>query len=83
MQNLTNLFRNPDLRTVTWVWSGSLVSFFGGALAGLFSWLVGTGPGAGMGAMFLFTCALGTLTCLAGYLSPALRNVERDLLDAM
>ncbi len=40
--------------------------------------LVGSGPGAGMGCMFLFTCILGTLICLAGFLSPALRNVEKE-----
>jgi hypothetical protein len=32
--------------------------------------------------MFLFTATLGTLTCLGGYLFPALRNVEHDLPDA-
>jgi MFS transporter, DHA3 family, macrolide efflux protein len=54
---------------------GSLVSALGG--------VVGTGPGAGMGLMFLITCAVGTLVCLAGYLFPALRNVEKDLPDVV
>jgi MFS transporter, DHA3 family, macrolide efflux protein len=45
--------------------------------------LVGTGPGAGMGVMFLFTCVIGTLVCLSGYLFPALRNVEKDLPDVI
>lgn len=48
----------------------------GGSLAGHFGWLVGTGPGAGMGLMFLCTCILGTLTCLGGLLVPAVRRVE-------
>lgn len=40
----------------------------GGALVGTFGWLVGIGPGAGMGLMFVFTSIAGTLVCLAGYL---------------
>ncbi|MBN1201676.1 MAG: MFS transporter [Anaerolineae bacterium] len=53
----------------------------GGALAGIFGPLVGTGPGAGMGLIFVMTATLGALTCASGYLVPALRNVERDLPD--
>jgi MFS family permease len=53
----------------------------GGSLTPIFGGLVGTGPGAGMGLMFLCTCVMGTAVCLGGYLSPALRNVERDLPD--
>jgi MFS transporter, DHA3 family, macrolide efflux protein len=53
----------------------------GGSLAPVLGGVVGIGPGAGMGAMFLFTCVVGTLVCLAGYLFPALRNVEQDLPD--
>lgn len=48
----------------------------GGFLEATLGCLVGTGPGAGMGAMFLFTCVSGLLISLAGYLSPALRHVE-------
>jgi DHA3 family macrolide efflux protein-like MFS transporter len=51
----------------------------GGGLAGVFGPLVGTGPGAGMALIFLFTAFCGTLISLSGYLIPALRNVERDL----
>ncbi len=40
--------------------------------------LVGSGPGAGMGFMFLFTFLLGTTSCLLGFLSPALRSVEKE-----
>ena len=50
----------------------------GGALAGVFGPLLGTGPGAGMGLMFLLTCVIGLLICLFGYLNPAVRNVEQE-----
>ena len=53
----------------------------GGALAGVFGGLVGTGPGAGMGAMFLFTASGGVLLCLSGYAIRAVRRVELDLPD--
>ncbi len=48
----------------------------GGPLPGLLSGLVGTGPGAGMSAMFLFTAVLGGLTGALGLLSPAIRELE-------
>jgi hypothetical protein len=41
--------------------------------------LVGSGPGAGMGFIFLITGILGALVGLGGYLFPAIRNAE-DLL---
>jgi hypothetical protein len=50
----------------------------GGSLAGVFGFLVGTGPGAGMGLMFVCTCVLGLLTSLSGFLVPAVRRVEED-----
>lgn len=50
----------------------------GGQLAGTFGWLVGIGPGAGMGLMFVCTCILGTLISLSGYLFPEVRNIEED-----
>ncbi len=49
----------------------------GGNLVDVFGWLVGTGPGAGMALMFAGTCILGTLTCLVGFLIPAVRDVDR------
>jgi len=50
----------------------------GGSLTTAFGWLVGLGPGAGMGVMFLFTAVAGTAMSLAGYLVRAVRNVESD-----
>ncbi|MEZ4657152.1 MAG: MFS transporter [Caldilineaceae bacterium] len=52
-----------------------------GALASVFGWLVGTGPGAGIGMMFVCTAILGGLMSLSGYLVAAVRNVEVDLAD--
>jgi hypothetical protein len=48
----------------------------GGSWAGTFGWLVGTGPGAGMGLMFACTCLLGTLTALLGFLMPSIQQLE-------
>lgn len=53
----------------------------GGALAATLGWLVGTGPGAGMGLMFVISGLLGGAIALGGYLVPAIRNVERELPD--
>jgi MFS transporter, DHA3 family, macrolide efflux protein len=53
----------------------------GGVWAARFGWLVGTGPGAGIGLMFVCTAFLGTLMSLSGYLIPALRQVETALPD--
>jgi hypothetical protein len=50
-----------------------------GVLADSLRWLVGTGPGAGMALMFVASALLGAMVALAGYLFPAVRNVE-DLL---
>lgn len=50
-----------------------------GPLADVFGGLLGTGPGAGMALIFLFTAFGGALISLSGYLIPALRNVEDDL----
>lgn len=52
-----------------------------GVLAPILGPLVGTGAGAGMGTMFLFTAIGGMLISLSGYLIPAIRHVERNLLD--
>jgi DHA3 family macrolide efflux protein-like MFS transporter len=75
-------------RPVGYLLAGPLADHFfepgmvsGGALSGIFGGLTGTGPGAGIAVMFLFTAVMGTVTCLGGYLVPALRNVETDLPD--
>jgi len=52
-----------------------------GSLAPILGDLVGTGAGAGMASMFLFTAVGGMLVSLSGYLVPAIRHVEYDLLD--
>ncbi len=48
----------------------------GGVLAGSVGRLVGTGPGAGMAAMFLCTSLLGALTGVLGLLSPSVRRLD-------
>jgi DHA3 family macrolide efflux protein-like MFS transporter len=53
----------------------------GGALANMFGWLVGTGPGSGFGLLILLCGVGGTLIGLAGYLIPSLRNVDTVLPD--
>lgn len=53
----------------------------GGSLAGIFGWLVGTGPGAGPAILFLVMGALGSLLSLVGYLFPHIRNVENIIPD--
>ena len=53
----------------------------GGAWTAAFGWLVGVGPGAGMGLMFVFAGLLGAAVGLAGYLFPAVRNVEDIMPD--
>ncbi len=53
----------------------------GGALAPVFGWLVGTGPGSGMGLLILITGLLGAFVGLVGYAVPAIRNAEDILPD--
>lgn len=53
----------------------------GGSLAPIFSWLVGTGTGAGIALLFVFTGLLAALTGLSGYLFPVVRNAEDILPD--
>jgi predicted MFS family arabinose efflux permease len=53
----------------------------GGALAPVLGRLVGTGPGAGMASIFLFTATGGFTVCLLGYLWREVRHVELDLPD--
>lgn len=53
----------------------------GGALAQLFGPLVGTGPGAGMALILVFTGILGATAGVVGYLTPAIRNAESLMPD--
>jgi MFS family permease len=53
----------------------------GGSLAPVFSWLVGTGTGAGMALLFVVTGLLAALTGLSGYLFPVVHNAEDILPD--
>ena len=75
-------FTNP----ITPLIAGPLADFVlepamrqGGTLTGVFGWLVGIGPGAGMALIVIFSGLGGALVGLAGYLFPAVRNAE-DLL---
>lgn len=53
----------------------------GGALTGAFGWLVGAGPGAGMGLIVVISGSLGIAVSLGGYLFPVIRNAETLLPD--
>ena len=53
----------------------------GGSLASTFGGLVGTGPGAGMGLLFVLGAFGGTLAGLGGYLFPQIRHAEAILPD--
>ncbi len=51
------------------------------SLSQTFGWLVGIGPGAGMGLIIFFCGFGGILAGLAGYFIPAIHNAEAILLD--
>jgi hypothetical protein len=51
------------------------------ALSSALGWLVGTGPGAGMGLLMVICGIMGTTIAVGGYFVPALRNVETVLPD--
>jgi hypothetical protein len=53
------------------------------ALARTMTPLVGSGPGSGMGLMFVLFGLLGTLVTVAGYLYRPVRNIETILPDAV
>jgi len=53
----------------------------GGWGEGLFGWLVGTGPGAGMGLMMVLAGAVGVILGLTGFIVPSIRNLERLIPD--
>ena len=52
-----------------------------GVWTALFGWLVGVGPGAGIGLLFVLTSLIGALAALSGYAIPAVRNIETILPD--
>jgi MFS family permease len=75
-------FTNP----ITPIIGGVLADFVlepamltGTVLPNTFSWLVGTGPGAGMGLLMVFCGIAISLVGVVGYFIPAVRNAE-DLL---
>ncbi len=53
----------------------------GGALSGMFGWLVGVGPGAGIGLLFVLLGIVVTLVSLSGYAFKTIRDVEKDIPD--
>ena len=53
----------------------------GGALADVFGWLAGTGPGAGMGLLTVLMGLMVVLTGFAGYSFQLIRDVEKLLPD--
>ncbi|MDD4307684.1 MAG: MFS transporter [Thermoplasmata archaeon] len=54
----------------------------GGHLAETFGWLVGTGPGAGMGLMILLSSMVSAVVGAISLNVPWIRNVERIIPDA-
>jgi len=53
----------------------------GGALSSTFGALVGTGPGAGMGLMFVLAGGMAALIAILAYTVPTLREVESRIPD--
>ncbi|MEM7131819.1 MAG: MFS transporter [Chloroflexota bacterium] len=53
----------------------------GGTWASLWGGLVGVGPGAGIGLIFVLTSIIGIIGALSGYFFPAIRNIETILPD--
>jgi len=68
----------PVADVILRVWDTPLAN---GSLVEQFSGLVGTGPGAGMGLMFVCTSIMGVTVSLVFYAIPAIRKVEDDLPD--
>jgi len=53
----------------------------GGAGVPLFGWLVGSGPGAGMGLLMVMAGAIGIILGLIGFVVPSIRNLETLIPD--
>lgn len=54
-----------------------------GPLAGSVGQLIGTGPGRGIGLLFIVLGALTTLATLLAYFNPRIRLVEQEIPDAL
>jgi len=52
-----------------------------GTLASTWSWLVGSGPGAGMGLVMVLSALIGLMVPVLAYLTPAVRHAETLLPD--
>jgi DHA3 family macrolide efflux protein-like MFS transporter len=50
----------------------------GGALAGSAGQILGSGPGRGIGLLFILMGAIKLLITLAGFLNPAVRFIEEN-----
>jgi len=55
----------------------------GGALASSVGSVIGTGPGRGIGFMFVVSGALTGVVALVGYSLPRVRNIETELPDSV
>jgi MFS transporter, DHA3 family, macrolide efflux protein len=55
----------------------------GGALASTLGHVVGTGPGRGMGLLFITLGLVPVIAATAGLLNPRLRRVEQEIPDAL
>ena len=53
----------------------------GGAWSERFGWLVGVGPGAGMGLILVIVGLLGASAGVVGYAVATIRNIERIMPD--
>jgi MFS transporter, DHA3 family, macrolide efflux protein len=53
----------------------------GGSLVPVFGWLVGVGPGAGMGLILVLVGILGAMAGVVGYSVPAIRDLETIMPD--
>jgi hypothetical protein len=54
---------------------------FGGALAGMFTGWLGTGPGAGITLLMVIWGLVGGGACIVAYVSPVVRDVEVTIPD--
>ena len=76
---------------LAFILSGPLADHFfeplmapGGALAGTFvGTLLGSGPGRGVGLMFIISCFFLWVESLLAYLNPRIRNAETEIPDAL